>query len=145
MAAASDGEAGGEYPYDCMQPTKRLLERQTSYSCRYPISGYTDVMATALQRRVRRHHEPAASSLVIRNVVVGGHRTSVRLEPVMWEALRDISMRRKMTIHDLVTEIDRDRTASSLTAAIRVYIVDFFRAASLPDGEAAIPPRHLPI
>jgi predicted DNA-binding ribbon-helix-helix protein len=76
-------------------------------------------MATALERRARRNHEPATSSLVIRNVVVGGHRTSVRLEPVMWEALRDISMRRKATIHDLVTEIDRERTASTLTAAIR--------------------------
>src|SRR4029079_18700520 len=102
-------------------------------------------MATALQRRPRRIQESSASSLVIRNVVVGGHRTSVRLEPVMWEALRDISGRRTLTVHDLVTEIDRSRTASSLTAAIRVYIVDFYRVASLPDGEAAIPPRHLPI
>src|SRR3954453_19328549 len=100
-------------------------------------------MASALPRRTPQAHRPAKSSLVIRNVVVGGHRTSVRLEPEMWEALRDISMRRKMTIHDIVTEIDRERTASSLTAAFRVYIVDFFRAASLPDGEAAIPPRQL--
>src|SRR5690349_115726 len=96
----------------------------TSYSCGWLISGYTVAMATALHRRARRHSEPATSSLVIRNVVVGGHRTSVRLEPIMWEALRDISVRRKVTIHDLVTEIDRERTASSLTAAIRVYFVD---------------------
>jgi predicted DNA-binding ribbon-helix-helix protein len=52
-------------------------------------------MAMALQRRSRRNQEPAASSLVIRNVVVGGHRTSVRLEPIMWEALRDIALRQK--------------------------------------------------
>ena len=102
-------------------------------------------MATALQRRPRRNQEPAASSLVIRNVVVGGHRTSVRLEPVMWEALRDIAMRRKVTLHDLVTEIDRERTASSLTAAIRVYIVDFYRSAALTGGEPPISPRHLPV
>jgi predicted DNA-binding ribbon-helix-helix protein len=78
-------------------------------------------------------------------VVVGGHRTSVRLEPVMWEALRDISVRRKVTLHDLVTEIDRGRTASSLTAAIRVYIVDFYRSAAPPGGDPGISPRHLPI
>ena len=103
-------------------------------------------MATALQRRPRRIQEPAASSLVIRNVVVGGHRTSVRLEPIMWEALRDISVRRKVTIHDLVTEIDRERTASTLTAAIRVYIVDFYRAAALPAGDtAAASRRQLPV
>jgi predicted DNA-binding ribbon-helix-helix protein len=102
-------------------------------------------MATALERRARRNHEPATSALVIRNVVVGGHRTSVRLEPVMWEALRDISMRRKATIHDLVTEIDRERTASTLTAAIRVYIVDFYRSAALPRADAPISSRPLPV
>jgi len=101
-------------------------------------------MAAALHRRARRNPEPVTSSLVIRNVVVAGHRTSVRLEPVMWEALRDISVRRKVTIHDLVTEIDRERTASSLTAAIRVYIVDFYRSAALPGGAVASP-HHLPI
>lgn len=76
-------------------------------------------------------HEPAPSSLVIHNVVVGGHRTSVRLEPVMWDALQDIALRLRLTMHDLVTGIDRERSASSLTAAIRVYIVDFYRAAAL--------------
>src|SRR5438270_7093115 len=80
----------------------------------------------------RRHSENFPSSLVIRNVVVAGHRTSVRLEPVMWDALHDIARRRRMTMHDLVTDIDRERTASSLTAAIRVYIVDFYRAAAPP-------------
>jgi predicted DNA-binding ribbon-helix-helix protein len=103
-------------------------------------------MATGLQRRARRNQESPASSLVIRNVVVGGHRTSVRLEPVMWEALRDIADRLKMSVHDLVTGIDRDRTASSLTAAIRVYIVDFYRAAALTGEQTpAMTPRRLPI
>jgi predicted DNA-binding ribbon-helix-helix protein len=54
----------------------------------------------------------------------------------MWDALQDIARRRQATVHDLVTEIDRSRTASSLTAAIRVYIVDFYRSAA-PQGEAA--------
>jgi predicted DNA-binding ribbon-helix-helix protein len=93
-------------------------------------------MATALPRRARRNRQNTPSSLVIRNIVVGGHRTSVRLEPVMWEALHDIARRRQITIHDLVTDIERARTASSLTAAIRVYIVDFYRAAALSAGQA---------
>ena len=50
----------------------------------------------------------------------------------MWDALHDIARRLRVTMHDLVTDIDRERTASSLTAAIRVYIVDFYRAAALP-------------
>lgn len=83
-------------------------------------------------QRPRNHAALFPSSLVTRNVVVGGHRTSVRLEPVMWEALQEIARLQRRTIHDLVTTIDRNRTASSLTAAIRVYIVDFYRAAASP-------------
>ena len=98
-------------------------------------------MAAGLPRRPRRDHE-SASSLVIHNIVVAGHRTSVRLEPVMWEALQDIAQRQQTTVHDLVTAIDRNRTASSLTAAIRVYIVDFYRAAAMR-GSPAAPPTGL--
>ena len=80
------------------------------------------------ERRARR--EPRSRQLTIRNVVVAGHRTSVRLEPVMWEALREIARGRDMALNDLVTEIDRHRRAPSLTAAIRVFIVDFYRSAA---------------
>ena len=101
-------------------------------------------MPLGLPRRPRRNHN-TLSSLVIRNVVVDGHRTSVRLEPVMWDALHDIMRRRRMTMHDLVTEIDRDRSASSLTAAIRVYIVDFYRAAATHDWEVPAPRASRPL
>ena len=75
--------------------------------------------------------ERGPSSLVIHNVVVGGHRTSVRLEPVMWDALRDIARRRQWSVHQLVTHIDRERgIGSTLASAIRVYIVNFYRVAS---------------
>lgn len=81
---------------------------------------------------------------MIRNIVVDGHRTSVRLEPVMWEALHDIADRLQLSVHDLVTQIDHTRVASSLTAGIRVYIVDFYRAAAFrrlkpPAAEAPRP------
>jgi predicted DNA-binding ribbon-helix-helix protein len=69
---------------------------------------------------------------------VAGRRTSVRLEPVMWEALQEIVRQQETNINQLVTEIDRQRNSSSLTAAIRVYIVDFYRAAAIrPDRAAA--------
>ena len=102
-------------------------------------------MAPAVQRPTRRTREIPPSSLVIRNIVVAGHRTSVRLEPIMWDALHDIARRLQMTVHDLVTVIDSQRTASSLTAAIRVYIVDFYRAAALLTGQDAqtLPPSRL--
>ena len=54
----------------------------------------------------------------------------------MWDALHDIARQLQLTIHDLVTIIDRDRTSSSLTAAIRVYIVDYYRTAALQAAQA---------
>ncbi|HTZ34861.1 MAG TPA: ribbon-helix-helix domain-containing protein [Stellaceae bacterium] len=80
--------------------------------------------------------------LPIRNVVVAGRRTSVRLERVMWDALREIARHQGVALNELVTAIDRHREASSLTAAIRVFIVDFYRSAAggaadaLPVGAA---------
>ena|SRR6266849_3311163 len=88
-------------------------------------------MASALPRRAPRQRTTVLSSLVIRNIVVAGHRTSVRLEPTMWEALREIARQRETNLNELVTEIDRRRNASSLTAAIRVFIVDFYRSAAM--------------
>jgi predicted DNA-binding ribbon-helix-helix protein len=54
-------------------------------------------MPTALQRRSRRDHDSSPSSLAIRNIVVAGRRTSVRLEPAMWEAMHDIARRLEVT------------------------------------------------
>jgi len=99
-------------------------------------------MASAQPRRTPRPHQSPPSTLAIRNVVVAGRRTSVRLEPLMWESLRDIARDRDMALNDLVTEIDRRRDTSSLTAAIRVYIVDFYRNAagrSEPSRARALP------
>ena len=73
---------------------------------------------------------------MIRNIVVGGHRTSVRLEPLMWDALLEIARQRETNVNQLVTEIDRQRNSSSLTAAIRVYIVAFYRSAAAQAGQA---------
>jgi len=76
----------------------------------------------------------AASTLVSRNVTVAGHRTSIRLEPAMWEALREICERERQTINAIATEIGRGRSESSLTAAIRVHVMGYFRAAATEDG-----------
>lgn len=79
---------------------------------------------------LRQGARPAGSTLVNRNIIVGGRRTSVRLEPAMWDSLREIAAREQRTLHQLVTDIDSHREASSLTAAIRVFIVVYWRAAA---------------
>src|ERR1700733_2829658 len=74
------------------------------------------------------------TTLINRNVTVAGHRTSIRLEPLMWAALRQICEREQATINEIVTAIDRKRDESSLTAAIRVYLLCYFQAAATDEG-----------
>ena len=63
-----------------------------------------------------------------RNVFLGDRKTTVRLEPVMWEALGDIARHYKITRQDLLRRIGIGRRhEESLTSAIRVYIVEFYR------------------
>jgi predicted DNA-binding ribbon-helix-helix protein len=95
-------------------------------------------MASVLPRRSTGSPSPS-STLTIHNIVVAGHRTSVRLEPLMWDSLRDIARRRSIGLNELVTEIDGRREASSLTAAIRVYIVGFYRSTSIEADRPAAP------
>ena len=58
----------------------------------------------------------------------------------MWEALRDIARAEGIAVNGLVTAIDRQRDGLGLTAAIRVYIVDFYRRdARLRETAAALP------
>ncbi|MDE2166370.1 MAG: ribbon-helix-helix domain-containing protein [Alphaproteobacteria bacterium] len=74
------------------------------------------------------------STLVNRNVTVEGHRTSIRLEPAMWQALAMVCQRENKTLNELVTMIARHRNQSTLTAAIRVFLLTYFQAAATDEG-----------
>ena len=80
----------------------------------------------------------AATTLVNRNITIGRRRTSMRLESTMWDALEEICQRENLTPHELCENIDNFRRASSLTAAVRVFIVNYFRAAATEEGHASI-------
>src|SRR5579875_1671562 len=82
----------------------------------------------------RAHAGSARSTLVNRNVTVDGHRTSIRLESAMWEALTLVCKREGKTLNELVTAISRNRDQSTLTAAIRVYLLRYYQAAATDEG-----------
>src|SRR5436190_10161595 len=79
-----------------------------------------------MKTREKRNSKRSAPS---RNIWIGSHRTSVRLEPAMWDGLNDIAVERGKTVHDVILEIHRARIGTSLTAAIRVFIVEHYREA----------------
>ncbi len=75
------------------------------------------------------------SSLVSRNITILGRRTSIRLEPEMWNSLNDIADREKCSIHDICGLVfTRKSQETSLTAAIRVFLVLYYRAAATELG-----------
>lgn len=77
-----------------------------------------------------------SSSLINRNVVVDGRRTSIRLEADMWDALTEVCQREGCRIHELATMVNSTRRESTLTAAIRVFIMNYYRAAATEQGHA---------
>jgi len=75
------------------------------------------------------------SSLISRNIMILGKRTSIRLEPEMWRAVKDIAHREKCTIHDVCSLVSlRKKRNTSLTAAIRVFIMLYYKASSTEEG-----------
>ena len=65
------------------------------------------------------------------NLVVGGHRTSVRLEAEMWAALKDVARREGCSVNDLAGRIhSRKKPAQNFTSAIRVFLMLYYRNAA---------------
>lgn len=107
-----------------------------------PLDAY-DIAPTVANDRPHRGLTPRRpSTLINRNVTVAGHRTSVRLEPAMWDALHHVCEREQKSLAEVVTDIARDQVESSLTAAIRVYVMSYFRAAAMQAARARLIPAR---
>lgn len=88
-----------------------------------------------MSESIENIHTEIKSTLVLKNITVSGRRTSIRLEPEMWGELKNIAKREKCTIHDICSLINvRKNENTSLTAAIRVFLMLYFRAAATESG-----------
>jgi predicted DNA-binding ribbon-helix-helix protein len=77
------------------------------------------------------------SRLINRNVTAARGRTSMRLEPELWDALEEICHREGITLAEAVQQIETRHPSASdggRTSAVRVHIVTYFRAAATEDG-----------
>lgn len=79
------------------------------------------------------------SLIVKRSIVVRGHKTSVSLEEAFWNGVKEISRARGKTLSDLVSDIDQKREQGNLSSAIRLFVLDHFRA-----GAATMPAANAP-
>ncbi|MEP3051948.1 MAG: ribbon-helix-helix domain-containing protein [Erythrobacter sp.] len=64
---------------------------------------------------------------VKRSVQIAGHKTSISLEPIFWDMLREAAKAERVPINALVARIDEQRiqseTPPGLASAIRVWLV----------------------
>ncbi|MBI4274374.1 MAG: ribbon-helix-helix domain-containing protein [Rhizobiales bacterium] len=68
------------------------------------------------------------SPVVKRSIIVAGHKTSVSLEDAFWKGLKEIALRRSVTLSELVATIDSQRSFGNLSSAIRLFVLDHYRA-----------------
>ena len=80
------------------------------------------------------------SRLVNRNVVAQRGRTSMRLEPELWDALLEISDREGKDMSTLVRRIEATEHPGGRTSAVRVFVLAYFRSAATEEGHAFM--RH---
>lgn len=106
----------------------------------------------AARRGPKKRNRPTSrevAPLRSQNVMVAGRRTSMRLEPSMWEALEDIARRETLSVNELCSRIKErlDEQARrrgvapsdgsvTLTSAVRVFIAAYFRRASTDEGHS---------
>ena len=83
------------------------------------------------------------SPVVKRSIVIAGHKTSVSLEDAFWQGLKEIAGERDVTLSDLVATIDTDRRHGNLSSAIRLFVLDYYRANM--NAVAEQKPAHEPL
>ena len=62
-----------------------------------------------------------------RTVNLDGHITSVFLEKEFWDEIVAISKQSNTTPDQLISEIDKKKTTSNLSSAIRLYILNHLK------------------
>ena len=78
-----------------------------------------------------------SSRLINRNVVAERGRTSMRLEPELWDALAEICRRERQDINRLVRQIEATGHSGGRTSAVRVFVLQYFRDAASEAGHEA--------
>lgn len=65
-----------------------------------------------------------------RAIAVDGRRTSVSLEKEFWESFKTIAAEREVTINALASQVRRTCGQTNLSSAIRLFVLDYYRALS---------------
>jgi len=78
------------------------------------------------------------TSLVNRNILVAGKRTSMRFEPEFWSAMAEVCRREHIDTAELVRRAESESRDGGRTSAMRVHLLRYFRAAASEEGHRAV-------
>ena len=65
-----------------------------------------------------------------RNVTLGSRRTSVSLEEQVWDGLTEVCRREEVGLDELCTAVETRRVDSSMSSALRVFLLTYYRHAA---------------
>lgn len=82
------------------------------------------------------------SPVIKRSIVIAGHKTSVSLEDAFWKGLKEIALSRGVT-SDLVAAIDSERQLGNLSSAIRLFVLDHYKARIGAHADGRPAPREM--
>jgi predicted DNA-binding ribbon-helix-helix protein len=68
------------------------------------------------------------SPVIKRSIVIAGHKTSVSIEDAFWTALKEIAQTRRQSVAELIGSIDGARRGDNLSSAIRVFVLNYYKA-----------------
>ena len=93
------------------------------------------------RKSIRTEDQPALDAMdldqptVTGNVTIGGKRTSLRMRASEWSGLVEIARREGRQVSDIVNVVNARRGDAALTAALRVFMVSYFRTLSVALNE----------
>lgn len=68
------------------------------------------------------------SAAITRSIVVNGRKASFTLEDQFWAGLKAIANHDHRTLSKLVAKIDTEHRNDNLSSALRMFVLDYFRA-----------------
>ena len=87
------------------------------------------------------------SQIVKRSIVLKGHKTSVTLEEPFWSGFQEIAREKGYTLSGLMAQIDAERVGPNLSSAVRMYVLEHFKAIheekrARATGVESLAPKH---
>ena len=64
------------------------------------------------------------STILKRSVVINRYKTSISLEDIFWEDLKEYAVQHNMTVGALVASIDDKRTKGGLSSSCRIFLYE---------------------